>query len=182
MLFTITLLDIQIAAALRTQSLAIFAAQGPHRRGQQHLFPQSIFQQQTFALIISDLGLRLADCDLVGAAIHAQRTVNQVETLIYIIDNRLKAARATEFQMRFDLAHQSDIFDVLMVAAMFHDQLSPSVAVQQTNLAKVRPKLDGPRLIVFVKLQLTEFQLPNPNQHSSTRLSPHTKPPAMHSG
>jgi len=65
---------------------------------------------------------------------------------------------------------------------MLHDQLGPAVAVQRTDLAKVGSKLDGPRLIVFIKLQLTEFQFPNTNQHSSTGLSPHTKPPAMPSG
>jgi hypothetical protein len=74
--------------------------------------------------------------------------------------------------MRLDLAHQSDIFDILMVTAMLHDQLSPSVAVQRTNLTEVGPKLDGAGLIVFVKLQLTEFQFPNTNQHSSTVLNP----------
>ncbi len=172
MLFTMTFFNVQIAAALRTQSLAIFAAQGPYRRGQQHLLPQSIFQQQPFALIIADLSLRLADGDLVGAAIHAQRTVDQVEGPIHIIDYRLQATRTTELQMRLDLAHQSDIFNILMVTAMLHDQLSPSVAVQRTNLTEVGPKLDGAGLIVFVKLQLTEFQFPNTNQHISTVLNP----------
>ena len=71
MLFTMTLLNIQVAAAVRTQPLAIFAAQGPNRRGQQHLLAQCIFLQQAFALIIADLGLRLGNGDLVGAPIHA---------------------------------------------------------------------------------------------------------------
>ena len=71
MLLTMALLDIQVAAAVRTQTFAIFAAQRPDRRGQQHLLAQDVFQQKTFALIIADLGLGLADRHLIGAAIYA---------------------------------------------------------------------------------------------------------------
>src|SRR5271157_4900929 len=170
MRLTMALLDVQVAPAMRTQSFAIFAAKRPHWRGQQHLLAQGVFQQQTFALIVADLGLGFGDRHLVGAAVHAQRPVDQVKRPVHVMADRLQAAGATKLQVRLDLANQPDVFDILMMAAMLHDPLGAAVAVQRADLAKVGPKLDGAGLKRLVELQIAEFQFPNPNQHSSTSL------------
>ena len=65
MLLTITLFQVQIAAAVRAQPFAIFPAQGSNRSCQQHLLTQGIFQQQALALIIADFGLSLGNRYLV---------------------------------------------------------------------------------------------------------------------
>src|SRR5271165_4857487 len=177
MRLTMALLDVQVLPAMRTQSFAIFAAQRPYWRSQQHLLAQGVLQQQTFALVIADLGFGFGDRHLVSTAIHTQRPVNQVKSPVHIMANRLQAASATELQVGLDVANQPDVLDILMMAAVLHDQLRAAVAVQRANLAKVGPKLDGPGLKRLVELQIAEFQFPNPNQHSSTSLNPCTKAP-----
>ena len=52
---------VQILAALRTQSLAIFAASDLQRQREQHLLAQNILEQNTFSLIIADLGFGVGD-------------------------------------------------------------------------------------------------------------------------
>src|SRR5580692_7327552 len=172
MLLTITLLfQVQIASAMRTQPLAIFAAQGSNRSRQQHLLTQGIFQQQALALIIADFGFGFGNRYFIGPPVHAQWAVDQVETLVDIVDHRIQATGTAELQVGLYVSHQADIFNILMVPAMFDDQLCTAFAVQKADLAEIRPKLDCAGLIVFVKLQLMEFQFPNTNQHSSTGLS-----------
>ena len=168
MLRTVTLLDVQIAPAVRTQSLALFAAQGAYRRGQQNLLAEDIFQQKTLALIIADFGFRLADGRLIPAAIHTQRPVDQIKTLVYVVRHRIETASATELQFRRYAANQANVFDVLMMAAMLHNQLGPAFATQRSALPELRPKFDHAGLEVFIKLQLSELQFPNTNQHSNT--------------
>src|SRR6266436_8667320 len=51
----IAALDVQVAAAMRTQSLAVRAAKQFHRQRQQYLLFEGIFQQQTLTLIITNL-------------------------------------------------------------------------------------------------------------------------------
>src|SRR5271166_6073779 len=170
MRLTMALLDVQVLPAMRTQSFAIFAAKRSHRRRQQHLLAQGVLQQQTFTLIVADLGFRFGDRHLVGAAVHAQRPVDEVKRPVHIMADRLQAAGTTELQVGLDLAHQPDVFDILMMAAVLHDQLRATVTVQRANLAKIGSKLDGAGLKRLVELQIAEFQLPNPNQHSGTSL------------
>ena len=83
--------------------------------------------------------------------------------------------------MHFYVTHQANVFDILMMSAMLYDQLGTAFAVQSPNLAEIWPELDCAGLILFVKLQLLEFQFPNTNQHSSTGLNPkrwHSASPA----
>src|SRR5271165_5978682 len=167
---TMALLDVQVLPAMRTQSFAISAAQRSNWRRQQHLLAQGVLQQQAFALIVADLSFRLGDRHLVGAAVYAQRPVDQVERPVHIMADRFQAAGATELQVSLDLANQPDVFDILMMAAVLHDQLRAAVTVKRADLGKVGPKLDGAGLKRLVELQIAEFQFPNPNQHSSTSL------------
>src|SRR5208283_1779619 len=172
MLLTMAFFDVAVAPAKRTQPFAIFAAQRPYWRGQQNLLAQGVFQQQTFALIIADLSFCFGDRDLVGAAVHAQRPVDQIERPVHIMADRLQAASTTVLQLRLDLAHQPDVLDILMVPAVLHDQFRAPSAAKRAHLQEVNPKLDGAGLKSLVELQVAEFQFPNPNQHSSTGLSP----------
>jgi hypothetical protein len=55
-LSTGTALNILIRPAMRTKSLTILAAKYFQRDGQQNLLTDRIFKQQTFPLIIADLG------------------------------------------------------------------------------------------------------------------------------
>src|SRR5580693_601358 len=48
---------VQVLAALRTQTFAIFAAKGLQRQRQQQLLTQNVFEQQAFALVIADFRL-----------------------------------------------------------------------------------------------------------------------------
>ncbi len=173
MLLTMTLLDIQIAAAQRTQSLAILAAQRPNRRRQKHLLAQGVFQKQAFAHIIADFGLGLADGRLIGAPIHPLRAVDQIKNPIHIVADRLQTASTAELEMRLNAADQPDVLDILMMAAMFHNQIGTTLTMQRAHLAKFSTEVDGAWLITFVKLQIVEFEFPNTNQHSSTSLRPY---------
>jgi hypothetical protein len=86
--------------------------------------------------------------------------------------DRFETTGTTELQVRFHLAHQPDVLDILVVPAVLNDQLGVAVSVERANLAKVGTKLDGARLKRLVELHIVEFQFPNPNQHSSTNLRP----------
>src|SRR6202162_6663917 len=52
---------IQVLAAVRTQTFAIFAANRLQWQRQQHLLAQRVFQKQPFALVVADLGLGVSD-------------------------------------------------------------------------------------------------------------------------
>ena len=168
MLFTMALLDVQVTSALRAQTFAILPAQCSNRSRQQHLLTQSIFQQQALTLIITDLGLRFADRYLIAAAVYPLRPEEEIKVLIDIVRHRLQTTRTAEFQVRLYIAHQSNVFHILMVPAMFDDQFGTAIAMQLADLTELGAKLDFTGLIILVELQFAEFQFAYTNQHGST--------------
>ena len=105
-----------------------------------------------------------------AAPIHPLRAVDQVKRPIQIVADRLQTASTAELEMRLNAAHQADILDILVMAAMLYNQIGTTLAMQWAHLAKFATELDSSGLIAFVKLQIVEFQFPNTDQHSSTGL------------
>ena len=98
MLFTIAV-SIQVAPAARTQTFAVFATNSLHRRRQQHLLAQNIFQQKTFALIIADFGLGFADRNFFAAPVHALRAVEQVKARFTLCDTGSRQRAQLNFNL-----------------------------------------------------------------------------------
>ncbi len=108
------------------------------------MLTQGVFQQQAFALIIADFGFGLADGRLVGPLIHAQGTVDQVEARVDIVNHRIQATGTAELQVRLHVTHQAYVLDILMVPAMFDDQLRTAFAVQRPIWRKSGPNSIAP--------------------------------------
>src|SRR6516165_1315876 len=172
MLLTIAHLHIAVAAALRAQTPAVFAAEHLQRGSQQNLLPQRIFQQKTFTVVIANFGVGLADRHFIGDAIDTEWPIEQVEPSFQVMTDRVEAASTIRLYVAPQAAQQADVFDVVPMAAVLYYQLRATVSMQRPHLAQVETELDGSRLKVFIELQLAEFQFRNTNQHTSTGLEP----------
>src|SRR5258708_6538680 len=74
-----TLFLVQVFTTMQAQALAILATGHFQGQGQEHLLSENVLQQETFALIISDLSFSVGYGDLVAASVYPQRTVEQLE-------------------------------------------------------------------------------------------------------
>ena len=157
---------------MRAQTFAVFPANQFHGRRKQDLLAQNVFQQKTFALIIADLGVRLRNGDFFRPAIDTQGPVQQIKGPVYRMRHRIEAAGTTYFEGGVESANHTDVIHVLLVAAMLDDQLRPAFGLQRAYLAEIETKINRSGLEVLVKLQFLEFQIANPNEHSSTCLTP----------
>src|SRR5258708_17402544 len=84
---------VQVLAAVRTQAFADLAANRLQWQRQQHLLAQRVFQQQPFALVVSDLGLGVSDRQLFVAGISSNRPVQKIETALDLVYDRIKTAQ-----------------------------------------------------------------------------------------
>src|SRR4051794_35577929 len=83
-LSAIARLVVPVLAAMWAEALAIWPAYRLDRHSQQNLFAEHVFQLHALAFVIPDLGLSLADVDLVGAFLRIQWPVEQVERTIHV--------------------------------------------------------------------------------------------------
>src|ERR1700684_395770 len=123
-----TLPLVQILAAVRAQSLAIFAARHLQWDGQQHLLAHHIVKQNSLAFIIADLSLRIGHRYLVPPRVRPLRTIQQVELALHILSKRLQAARTTRFEARRQSASDPYVLDYLVLTVMLLDQIRPPPA------------------------------------------------------
>ena len=160
---------------MRTKSLAILAADGLQRKGQQNLFAHRVFQQYALALIVTDFSFRAGNGKLGAPCIGAQGPVQQIKTVDYLLDNGFKTAGTDHFNSCAELASKPYILYYLSLTVMLFDQLGTSGGVQIIHLPQVRPKIYRPRNVLLLEINGMEFQLMNFNQH---RKPPHPLPDA----
>ena len=160
-----TLLLIQVLAALRTQALAVFLADGLQRQRQKHLLAQDIFQQNTLALIVTDFGFRIGDRELIAPGIYTQGAIQQLELAVYIVADGLKTTRALQFQTCEKASAQAYIFNNLVLAVMFLDQFGAPDCFQRRALADICTKIDDTGLELFLKFARTNFQIFDVEEH-----------------
>ena len=108
-----TLFLVQILAAMRAQALAIFAAGDLQRQRQQHLLAQNIFQQNSVALIIADLGFGVGHREFVAAGVRAERPVEQFEVAGNVLLHRFQTAGALQLDARRQTPSQAYVLDYL---------------------------------------------------------------------
>src|ERR1700734_2894424 len=116
---------VQILAAVRAQSLAIFATRDLQRDGQQYLLAHHIVEQDPLAFIIADLGFRIRHRYLVPPSIRTLGTIQQVKLAFYVLNNRLQTASAVCFQAGRQGALDAYVLDYLVLAVMLLDQVGP---------------------------------------------------------
>src|SRR5947207_4563271 len=84
---------------MRAKSFAFSAANQLDRQGQQELLFDNVLQQQSFALIVANLGFRLADGSFISACVHSLRAVQEVKSFAHILDHGIKAAGAANLHL-----------------------------------------------------------------------------------
>src|SRR5271155_3185614 len=164
-----TLSLIQVLAAVRTQPLAIFAARNLQRNGQQNLLAHHIVEQNSFTLIIADLGFRVGHRHLIAPGISTLRTIEQIKLALHILPNRFQTPRAAQFQAGCQSALDPYVLYYLVLAVMLFDQVRPSAALDRRNLAILRPQVNRARFELLRKLHGMKFQVSD--------LEKHRKPP-----
>ena len=108
---------------MRTEALAIEAAQSTSRQGEQHLLAHYILKQQTAFVIIPYLRLVFRNGTLPGIGIRAFRTKQQVEAPLKRQHDRFYAARTQNLKCSPVLGPDADIIYLLLRPAMFHKQI-----------------------------------------------------------
>ena len=126
---------------MRTQALAIFAAHHLQRNRQQNLLAQRIFQQQPFALVITNLGLGHPSPKALRGPRRcpADGTASQIPAPHLPPPGRGSAHKALPGWSQASL--KPDVLDYLVFAVVFLDQLGPPAA-DAAACAAVRPAPD----------------------------------------
>src|ERR1019366_2986139 len=138
---------------MRAKPLAVFATQRLQRHRQQHLLAQRIFEQQSFALVIPDLGLGVSDRKLFVPSVGSEWAVQQIETALHGQHDRLKTTGASDFEVRLQLAFQPDVLHYLVLAVMLLNQVGPALAQQRRSLPYLFPEVDHTRTELLPKIE-----------------------------
>src|SRR5271169_819894 len=163
---------IQILAAVRTQPFAIVAANRLQRQRQQHLLAQHVFQQQPFALVVPDLRFRVRNRKLFVPRVRSQRPVQQIETALHLVHNRIEAPRTRHFQARLQLALYPYILHHLVLAVMLFDQIRPPRTAQRRPLQHIRPQINRTRAQFLPEINRVNFQILKFDEHWSLEPPP----------
>jgi hypothetical protein len=161
----IALFLIQIAPAMWAQTFAVLAADRLQRQRQQDLLPQNVFKEQTFSLIITDLGLGCGHRKLFFAGIRTLRAVEQLEVLGDIAVDQLKTASARQLDPCCKVAYKAYVIDYMVLAVMLLDQLCAPLAVQIAFLPEVCAKVYGSGRKMLVKVHWVDLQFPDFDEH-----------------
>src|SRR5262249_5055289 len=106
---TITRLNVQVAPAVRAQTLAVFAANLLGRHGQQDLLLQRVFEKQSLTLIVANLSFSAADGNIFAPRVNALRAVDEVELFRHGVSYRFQATGTTALDLSGKLADQPDV-------------------------------------------------------------------------
>ena len=121
--FAVAGLLVQVLAAARAKSFAVFFAEGAAGQGEKHLFTHNIFKRETALLIIADFGLILRNRPLAGVGVGGLRSEDEVEAASEGGGDGFDAASAEEFEVALVGGAQADVGDLLPVAAVFDDEV-----------------------------------------------------------
>src|SRR6202034_4001884 len=111
-----------------------------------------IVEQNTLPFIIADLSLGAGHRDFVAPGVRPERTIQEIELAVHLLGQRFQAARAIRLQAGRQPALNPYILDDLVLAVMLFDQIGASAAFDRSDLAVIRPEIDGPGLKLLRKL------------------------------
>src|SRR5436853_5824897 len=143
---------------MRAKSFALSVANQLDRQGQQELLFDNVLQQQPFALVVANLGFRLADRSFISPRIHSLRAVQQVKSFAHILDHGIKAASTPDLHLGGKLSHQQDILNYLLCAPVFLDQLRMPFSLEGRLLADIRSKVNHSGQEIFVEYNSPELK------------------------
>src|SRR5581483_8402819 len=154
---------------MRTQAFALFFTNRTQRQRQQNLLAQNVFEQQTFSLIIPDLGLNRGHRELFASGVRTLRTIEQIKLLHQLVFYRFQAPCTCKFHMSLKTAGNAYIVDQLVLAVLLAHQLSPACGVYLSTLPDLRAEIDHSRPNPLVKIDRMNLQLANLNEHGNLR-------------
>ena len=148
---------IQILATLRTESLALLAANHSQRQREQYLLAQHVFEQNSCTLIIADLRFCVGHGELIAPGVHPERTIEQLKIALHILRNRFETAGTLQFEAGRQTSTQTYVFDYLMLAMMLFDQFGAAGGFKRSALANLVPEIQYSGLKFLIEIARTNF-------------------------
>jgi hypothetical protein len=134
---------VQVLPAVDAKSLAVLLAERTPGQGEQHLFPHDVLEQQTVLSIIPYFGLIFSNCAFSWLGVGVFRAEEEVEVAGERDGDRLDAAGAEDFEVALVIGADADVFDDLLGAAVFGDEVSFAFDGERAYLAGVGSVVDG---------------------------------------
>ena len=129
--------------AVDAKSLAVLLAERTPGQGEQHLFPHDVLEQQTVLSIIPYFGLIFGDGAFSGFGVGVFGAEEEVEAAGERDGNGFDAAGAEDFEVALVIGADADVFDDLLGAAVFDEEVGFAVDGERAYLAGVGSVVDG---------------------------------------
>ncbi len=156
---------VQVLSAVDAKSFAVLLAQRPSGQGEQHLLAHHVLKQQTVGSIIPYLGLIFGDGAFAGVGVGFLGAEEQVEVARERHGDGIDAASAEDFERTFVGGANADVFDEILGAAVFEDEVGFAFDGQRPHLEGVYGVVDGSGRDLFMEEERFILQVDRVNEH-----------------
>jgi hypothetical protein len=163
----VTRLGIQILAAVWTEPLAVIAANRLEGKRQQHLLLQNVFQLQSLALIVADLGLCGGDGKLLASCIGPLRAIQQIKIMRHVLYHWLETARTSHLNFGLQAAVEAYVFYNLMLPVLLFDQLSAPGGLKHFYLAEILTQVKHTWADVLFEINRMQLKFVDFDEHQA---------------
>jgi len=151
--------------AARAKPFAVGAAERTSGEGQQDLFPQNVFQHQTFFLIITDFSVGRAEGAVGGTGVGAERAEEEVEVAAEGVTDGVEAAGAGDFEGSGPGSAGADVGDDFFGAAVLVEDFCLAVDVEGGGLGGFDAVVDGAGRELEVETDGLAFEFEQGDEH-----------------
>jgi hypothetical protein len=156
---------VQILTTAGAKSFAVRRAERTSWQGEQHLLTHDILKQKTAFFIIPDFCLVHRNCAFSGFGIGGLGTEDKVEVAIHGDGNGFDAAGAEDLEVAIEGGTEADIVDVVVVAAVFDEQIGAALDGEGADLADVDGVVDHPGSDGLLDKERLFFEIDGGYQH-----------------
>ena len=156
---------VQILTTAGAKSFAVRRAERAAGQGEQHLFAHDILKQKTALFIIPDFCLVDGNCAFAGFGVGSLGTEDEVEVAVDGDGDGFDAAGAEHLELSFVGGADADIVDVVVVAAMFDEQIGAALDGEGSDLADVDGVVDHPGSDGLMDKERLFFEIDGGYQH-----------------
>lgn len=158
-------LGVQIATAARAKPFAVGAAERTSGEGQEDLFPQNVFQHQTFFLIITDFSVGRAEGAVGGAGVGALGAEDEIEVAAEGVADGIETAGAGDLEGSGPGGAGADVGDDFFGAAMLMEDFGQALNVEGRELGGFDAVVDGAGSEVEVEADGLAFEIEEGDEH-----------------
>jgi hypothetical protein len=158
---------VQILTTAGAKSFAVRRAERATGQGEQHLFAHDILKQKTALFIIPDFCLVDGNCAFAGFGVGGLGAEDEVEVARHGDGDGFDAAGAEDLELALVGGAEADVVDVLVVAAMFDEEIGAALDGEGTDLTDVDGVVDHPGSDGLVDKERLLFEIDGGYQHSS---------------